>query len=241
MSIADKLRSVEKSDWCLMDSMSIAVTGESAKCMDSCEECRVTWMHKLADAIEAEAGGLPDGVIWPRFEDGQLVKFGDRLVGYHAKSDQMHEDTVSSIHLKRSGYKINGTVNRHTYAYGEPVKRPRPEVFDAEGVPINVGDTVYYVKPTAHTEGERIVDAIVGREVQLTNGYWTDPANLTHRKPDSTEAIRDDATMPSGAYCARCGLVESGEDVDDATLVERHILHLLERQRKLMGADHDGR
>ena len=57
------------------------------------------------------------------------------------------------------------------------------------------------------------------------------------KESDTQEAIEDDATVPAATYCVRHGLVESDTDVDDATLLELHILDLLRRQRKLLGGE----
>lgn len=94
------------------------------------------WMALCADAGKM----LPEGVEWPRFEDDELVRFGDRYHGRIFDSQQMHDDTVSSIHFKQSGFTINGNTNRHVYAYGEPVKRPEPEALDAADTQESIDD-----------------------------------------------------------------------------------------------------
>ena len=43
--------------------------------------------------------------------------------------------------------------------YGERVKRPAPEVLDADGVPIKVGDTVYFVDGDARALTVECIDA----------------------------------------------------------------------------------
>lgn len=45
---------------------------------ESCTDCEIDRMKAIADRIDAERA-LPDGVEWPRFEDGELVKMGDEV------------------------------------------------------------------------------------------------------------------------------------------------------------------
>lgn len=180
MSIAEKLRGSLKYEMgCSVDFISIALTGDRANCKGLCTYCRKEWVEKLADAIEAEQNAskstpLPDGIIWPTFEDGTPVKFGDAYVNADGNPAE-----VRFLCMKAEGFKVGrGQTKNRWQPWGEAVKR---------------------------------------------------------NKPDTQEAIESDATAPSGVYCVKNGLVEKGEDVDEATLIERHILHLLERQRNLTG------
>lgn len=64
---------------------------------------------------------LPDGLIWPRFEDGSLVNIGDCIVGDGGKSM-----AVTNIQYRNSGYWFIGDgyngffINKN----GEYFKRP---------------------------------------------------------------------------------------------------------------------
>ena len=228
MSIAEKLRGIDDRDiGCSVDYIALAITGKSASCGRSCAECRKDWTNRLANAIEDELKAskptpLPDGVIWPTYEDGELVRFGDEFDHHGEKL------TVKgfSFHPEMIG------LYYENYAYikkspGQRIKRPEPEVLDADGVPIKVGDTVYYTQPSAYTEGERIVDTIVGKEVHFTNGYWADPAHLTHHKPDTQEAINQDAAL----------LVSESFFDQRRDEFEDRVFDLLKRQRKLLGGN----
>uniref|UniRef100_UPI003A912694 hypothetical protein n=1 Tax=Ellagibacter isourolithinifaciens TaxID=2137581 RepID=UPI003A912694 len=44
----------------------------------TCRGCIAKMMTAIADRIDAERA-LPEGVEWPRFEDGELVKVGDEV------------------------------------------------------------------------------------------------------------------------------------------------------------------
>lgn len=88
MSIAEKLREAAaiKPPCCNVDYIALALTDAPAKCEGLCRECTEEWHRRLADAIEAELNAskptpLPEGIEWPRYEDGTPVKFGDEIVG----------------------------------------------------------------------------------------------------------------------------------------------------------------
>ena len=208
------------------------------------------WENAIRNAVKNAKPQLPEGIEWPRYESGELVKFGDRFVGYHAKSDREHEDTVGSISFKQTGYYVNGLVNRHTYAYGEPLKRPEPEVLDADGVPIKVGDTVYSTGSGREFKVTEIdnssswsicVEDIDGNNWRHMSKY------LTHRKPDTQKDIDADATKTACLYfnrenpykCDECPQRNDGVNVDYETCKIAQIRDLLARQRKLMGGERD--
>lgn len=46
--------------------------------VDTCQECRTKELRVIADRIDAERA-LPDGIEWPRFEDGGLVNIGSEV------------------------------------------------------------------------------------------------------------------------------------------------------------------
>lgn len=77
--------------------------------------------------------------MWPRFEDGELVMVGDR-VGHPVEK-------VGSITILESAFVLcDDAASSAQYERGQRVKRPAPEVLDADGVEIKVGDTVYDVR-----------------------------------------------------------------------------------------------
>ena len=158
------------------------------------------WRDTIRDAVKDAKAQLPDGIEWPRFEDGELVKFGDAV-----DTDGPTINHVSTITIYENGrFRMHGTSANSTsdesigewcFRYGEPVKRPEPEVLDADGVPIKVGDTVWY-------EGEKFVVVDVFRDgVNLDSpkkdecGFAVhsvgnaEPDFCTHRKPDTFESV----------------------------------------------------
>ena len=184
----------------------------------------------------------------PLFDDGEPAQFGDMFVrdfGRDAKIDSLSYTKGNSDYVNVNGYE------RHDFAHR--LKRPNPQVLDADGVPIEVGDKVwmlpgkhcetfplYGYKPgveytvsenesASHKENGRI--CITGGD--CTCGYPM-PEQVTHREPDTQERIDEDATMPPREYYAK----HIGHYVglkDDEEVWTAVTAHLLRRQRELDG------
>ena len=127
---------------------------------------------------------LPEGIIWPRFTDGELVKFGD-VTG----EEKLKGGDVDSVTVERNGAFCLESGKRFAwYCSGDTVKRPDPEVLDADGVPVKVGDTVWSV-----ATGEEIkicsLDPNEIINVGGADGFWYESLCLTHRKPDTLESV----------------------------------------------------
>lgn len=143
------------------------------------------FLNKLADEIERCY------IPRPRFEDGEPVQWGDCAVGIDYDQD------VESMILN-----VNGTcyINGVKYLDGEYVKRPQPNVLDADGVEIKVGDTVYVLFGT--DEGKKLTvkgfEHCDSGEIYVSCGennilpILRSPSDLTHKEPDSLEKMRDD-------------------------------------------------
>ena len=145
--------------------------------------------------------------MWPKFEDGSYVWFGD---------DVGEIDARSFVFLESGAMVTNLTS---VPAYGkfircsEPLKRPAPKVLDADGVEIKVGDTVWHEDGTmlrvdgfgGIEDGETIVNVHVIRGAVPWIAVRS--LSLTHVQPDSWERLKDDATMSPWSYCDKYGLV----------------------------------
>ena len=126
---------------------------------------------------------MPEGMEWPRFEDGELVHVGDSAP---FGTDDVME--VTGVEINRFGYVIHGSINDGMREcvdgdeHGVAVKRPAPKVLDADGAEIRVGDTVYqmgckYRVSHLHGSNGKV------RIVYENSGRWVDPKTLTHRAP----------------------------------------------------------
>lgn len=174
---------------------------------ETCKSCMVKLMTAIADRIDAERA-LPEGVEWPRFEDGELVKVGDTV-----SSDELF--TVEGIAFEPERWLIKASSNSafgfFHGAFGEPVNRPTPKVLDADGKPIEVGDTVY-----CDGEDEALtVTSISGVGVEYccvtaknadSSHCTVDAPRLTHERPDSWERIEEDAKLVPRDYLEKRGM-----------------------------------
>lgn len=158
----------------------------------------------------------------PRFEDGDPVQFGDKFesAGIVGTVDYILKWNVEGCVIGRK--EDSGCV---TYSNGRRVKRPEPEVLDADDVPIHKGDTVYatrygYVECTVLSI-ELLCDGwLVEVENCAGHKFRQTPDEFTHKKPDSLERIEADAKLDvcvyyagrdehkcdgcRGAYCFEC-------------------------------------
>lgn len=170
----------------------------------SCTDCDIDKMKAIADRIDAERA-LPEGMEWPRFEDDELVKVGDD-VEYKGETMRVYLATLDA-----AGWALwcsrEGVDGRLSGSYGERVKRPAPEapeVLDADGVPIEVGDTVWatyngckHIVMAVCSDGsfhpEMVKDD--GCMVEYDEGGWDFAKKVTHEQPDSWILWGEDLDM----------------------------------------------
>ena len=80
---------------------------------------------------------MPEGMEWPRFEDGELVKFGDKVSTIQR---------VSKIGLFSDGsFTLYNGFDSVPFKRGERVKRPEPKVLDADGAEIREKRDVWWI------------------------------------------------------------------------------------------------
>ena len=172
---------------------------------ETCRACMIGMMTTIVGRIESERA-LPDGIEWPRFEDGELVRPGDEV-----GSDEPF--TAKEIAFESERWLIKAS-SRSAFgffhgSYGEPVKRPTPKVLDVDGVPIEVGDTMWcddgdepLQVTLIHTSGY----CSVSLEGNSGKHYSLDPGRLTHKRPDSWERIEEDAKLAPRDYLEKRGM-----------------------------------
>lgn len=158
----------------------------------------------IADRIEREY--LPR----PRFEDGEPVQFGDEFE-HDGKTFVVRGISTTDDGLQHMA--ARGDEGIFTIERCERVKRPKPEVLDADGVPIHVGDTVYFVDcPNSFDVLSIIkrpgdVTLHIGRKDGTSTDAWPSPGELTHKQPDTLERIEADAMKMLNDYWG-CGDAE---------------------------------
>ena len=188
--------------------------------IEMCNKCRVKAMKAIADRIDREMAeyellkkenaelkaerALPDGMEWPRFEDGELVKVGDTVGNdepFTAREIAFEPDRWL---IKASSRSAFGCFRG---AFGERVKRPAPKVLDADGVSIKVGDTVYCGGEDKPLRVSHITDSTKVILVEDNVSYFAvKPSRLTHERPDSWERIEEDAKLAPRDYLEKRGM-----------------------------------
>lgn len=181
------------------------------------------WKHDIRNAVKNAKPQLPEGIEWPRFSDGELVKFGDKL-GREIDSIEFYGDFVTM--------RAKDGTNIQTDTYGTRYERPEPEALDADRVPIKVGDTVWYTDglPAKEFVGDRCTVKTIER---VRDGYSIKVFNedrghfqydltgkfLTHRKPDTFKSVVEEMltdfdshdTIELDGYFARLRVLMGGE------------------------------
>ena len=209
----------------------ITETFFGVKCqeMPTCGSCILAMLTAIADRIDAERA-LPEGIEWPRFEDGPMVKIGDE-VEYKGETMRVYLATFDAdgwvLWCSRKG--IDGRLSG---SYGERVKRPAPKVLDADGVPIKVGDTVYCdgedepltVTSISGVGGEYCCVTVRNAD---SSHCTVDAPRLTHERPDSWEKLEEDVNLGCRDYCEKHRLEECDYNMR---------VHILARAKKLAKA-----
>lgn len=123
--------------------------------------------------------------MWPKFEDGSYVWFGDKAVANSGRNEGK-EFTVGQVYFENEHDKLLGSVPDGCYwnykAADPYVKRPAPKVLDADGVEIKAGDRVYSIE----NGNSYIVRSINGSGTLELEGFeykgWS-PKFFTHMQP----------------------------------------------------------
>lgn len=152
--------------------------------------------------------------MWPRFKDGEYVWYGDAYTDADGYANE-----VSCIAFYVDRIDLVGREGFHTgFEVGERVKRPAPKVLDADGVEIEVGDTVY--APRMYGDNSFTVSRLTknrdGRTLVMVEemGSGLFPETVTHTRTDSWERLEEDAKKGvceyAGAY-RKSGTIDSHE------------------------------
>ena len=127
---------------------------------------------------------MPEGMEWPRFEDGEPVDFGDEVAG-DAGDARGVDKVVFYGDQWRLFDRYGCEINEDMMGPGERVRRPA-KVLDADGVEIRDGDTVWLADGRGPWSVSRIVYADRLRVIcdDEKNGHLNVfPESITHRAP----------------------------------------------------------
>lgn len=268
MGIAEELREKARSlrrsnDFVCKDFVAIEF-GISSPCKSPrrCCDCYADMFERIADRIDAERAlpegidaerALPEGVEWPRFEDGEMVKFGDE-VEFEGEAAKVLDVAFSVVRFSLGVG--TATTSGRVYGFlGEPAKRPTPKVLDADGVPIEVGDTVYCDDDPEPLQVDLIYAGSTGYcTVRLKDsaGIYTsaDAPRLSHKKPeppDSWEKLEKDARKTACAYAPAPRNEDGLTTCDGCTFLKSESCSnemktdLVKRAKKLAGVEEEAR
>ena len=199
-----------------------------------CIACKHIVCCSIANAIEGEY------IPRPRYEDGEPVQFGDIYTDKHGRE---WKNGIKSIHIDCNGdFSLHdntiGNVGRYeVFGQDRRVKRPKPEVLDADGIPIRVGDTIWAISEHI-IKGPMTVTAVEPGMVSYKTEYGTcgryyTIGEITHKEPDSLERIEEDAGKLTCEYFnGKIGDCENCEGFGGCR--EKMLRDLLRRQRKLL-------
>ena len=196
--------------------------------------------------------------MWPRFEDGKRVWFGDEMEDHHGGAT-----VVGAIEFSRGKVCVKDAEDDDwdTSIHAiHPLKRPAPKVLDADGVEIKFGDAVYGIGRNQHLYeiiDPHHIDPEVG-EAFSVRCYDRDeseechcrPELLTHTLPDSWERLEKDALKGVCEYaeedrkpgtidahtCCGCRFDEDG---DGPTCEKQMALDIIRRAKALAGVEVD--
>ncbi len=146
--------------------------------------------------------------MWPRYEDGEPVWFGDgAAVNVGNIAIEAIEFTDGCAYVKDG---TCGDYNTLVQVF-KHVKRPAPEVLDADGVPIREGDTVWIIPALTDTPDEPHEVIGINRWGEVLLEFHTEGSTglkgeyLTNACPDSWERLEEDAGEDPFRYCKTVG------------------------------------
>ncbi len=155
---------------------------------------RIEWLgHRVGDLTRENAElrrrAMPEGMEWPRFEDGEPVHIGDSAP---FGTDDVME--VVGVEINRFGYVLHGSINDGMREcvdgdeHGVAVKRPEPKVLAADGEPLEVGQTVWDVDDGTEltitsVELDRLDHVKANQEKPTKASVSIHPSRLTHERP----------------------------------------------------------
>ena len=187
--------------------------------------------------------------MWPKFEDGKYVWFGDEVAcrGKVCMLDDVKFVSDGTFHDATFLYVSNGLdVFEVPIAAVERLKRPVQSVLDADGVEIGVGDTVY------EPNGKRGTVVRVHPQtgcVDLSQGdcdaYCMDAESLTHTRPDSWGRLAEDAAKHPCVYAegvkggkfSKCSECPWGNECDGSRAGEMMARDVIRRAKALAGTE----
>ena len=178
----------------------------------------ISSLEKAADRSRKQIADMrprlmPEGMEWPRYEDGEPVRIGDE---YECWCGETHR--LNSVTIKKYNSIINLTEPHPFVAsdgpltsHGKLVKRPAPKVLDADGAEIRA-DKIEH-RPEGFWALELFADG--------SKRHSAPVSILTHERPDSWERLEEDAGCTATKYNERRGTIFTTKQQVARDLVRR--------------------
>ena len=171
---------------------------------------------------------MPEGMEWPRFEDGEPVRIGDVV----------SDVEVRSVVFRDGGILLSDCTSVPGWgtwrSYKEPIKRPS-KVLDADGVEIRVGDTVYDVEDGCELVVTKVTSDAVFVAFEDVEADKYDASQLTHERPDSWERLEEDARSIARDIAWNLGNWSPSDFEDVGDDVQARVVDLVRRAKALAG------
>ena len=136
------------------------------------------------EAVKARL--MPEGMEWPRFEDGELVRIWDTVPFDNGSHMTLHGVELLSDCFILHGVLPDGMSCQSVYLRGERVKHPKAIASDGE--PLEPGQTVYathydYAKCTVLAIEWAVDGYLVEVENEGGHRFRQSPDEFTHQRP----------------------------------------------------------
>ena len=176
---------------------------------------------------------MPEGMKWPKFDDGEQVRIGD-----DAQVPLGGSITVEAIEFSCGKVCVkdaeDGDWSTSSYAM-HPLRRPAPKVLAADGEPLEVGQAVWDVDG----HGPLVVMALPSKGEQLVvldNGgtnFYRYSEKLTHERPDSWERLEEDAEGIRRDIAMHLGDYSQSDFEEPGDSVQSRVVDLVRRCKAL--------
>ena len=129
---------------------------------------------------------MPEGMEWPRYEDGEPLSFGREYLNSKGNSATLRTVFIKDLRDVLGGdifWKLGKGASAVELKNGERVKRPENPVLAADGEPLEVGQTVYHIADGCEY---RVVELRKGGAMVEAHGKPTGRCRadyLTHQRP----------------------------------------------------------
>lgn len=180
------------------------------------------WAEDLGGRKSVERRLMPEGMEWPRFEDGEPLSFGCEYLNSKGNAATLRSVLIKDLRDVLGGdifWRLGKGANAVELKNGERVKRHAPKVLDADGVEIREGDVLYSVETGDYVVVDSIEPgnswfATAGSELQHC-------AKFTHQRPaldaDGVQIKKGDTVyLLPGKWCdvyPCCGF-HGGEELE---------------------------